>query len=62
MPMSKQPAMLAVIVAQGNAALIPFIANDIRYRAMPPKKLPTPTRNMSFKIVIHTIGLLKVQR
>ena len=51
-PMSKQPTMLAVIVAQGNADPMPFMANDTKYRAMPPKKLPAPTRRISFKMVI----------
>ena len=51
-PMSRQPTMLAVIVAHGNADPMPFMANDIKYLAMPPKKLPTPTRSISFNMVI----------
>ena len=56
-PMSRQPTMLAVIVAHGNADPMPFIASDIRYRAMPPKKLPAPTRRMSLKMPIHQITI-----
>jgi hypothetical protein len=49
--------MLAVIVAHGNAEPKPFMANEIRYRAMPPKKLPVPTRRMSLKKLIQQIPI-----
>ena len=54
-PMSKQPTMFAVMVAHGKEALNPFMTNAIRYRAIPPKKLPAPTSKISFNTIIIPI-------
>ena len=42
-PIIKQPNRLTKSVAKGNPLLIPFMARETRYLAIPPIKLPAPT-------------------
>ena len=42
-PIRKQPARFTVRVPHGNDVLCPFINDDMRYLAAPPRKLPLPT-------------------
>ena len=42
-PIVRQPNRLTKSVAQGKSLLIPFMARETRYLAIPPIKLPAPT-------------------
>ena len=42
-PIVRQPNRLTKSVAQGKPLLIPFMACETRYLAIPPIKLPAPT-------------------
>ena len=42
-PIVRQPNRLTKSVAQGKSLLIPFMARETRYLAIPPIKLPVPT-------------------
>ena len=47
-PIRKHPSRFTVSVPQGKPFADPFIANETRYRAIPPKKLPVPTATIFF--------------
>ena len=51
-PINRHPAMFTKKVAQGKVPSDVFIISDTRYLTIPPIKLPAPTNNRFFSIVL----------